>query len=1101
MKKKLLTLLMALVAIVACAFDQGDFNYSVNSDGTATLNGFKSGATFSSTILTIPGYVWDATAQKRYQVKKIAWGAFNPNIKISFATQLRAITRVTINYGVEELDASVFYNCTSLRLADLPSSIRKMGAYVFGDCPITNINCAVEIMPTFVDNLTFSSMGTVSGTRYFTCATPDGMTAANAVSHITGNFTVQWSHTAADFTGWTMGKNTDGNLFDVYYNVVEPGDPAHSNVYGKVKLLGANKRASTTNFTLAFSYDQSINKDAIYYYVTEIDKSMRYRCSDVQVLDMSQTSKVEKIGDYAFYGSTALTKVITKAKSIGNYAFRNCTNLTTLTLGEGVQMIGTQCFAHTGLKYELNMPESLYQIGGTAFYGCNSLPSVFINRTGSTTYGNQLFSSSQSTKLYVPLSEMYRVAQATSGWLNNTSGTRKLLPYIKPTTRWSAIAVPVSDNILLPTSGEFYAASGYNNSVQSLDTERLTNSKGVSGNVGLLFKGTVGTVYRFRDKSELSNPGSYTAVTPQNNYLKAVTGLYQNINSSTGTSGPWRYSFDGTTEKFNKLTSTTTLYSGTAYLELSASNGATSAVSTVSILMNEVYDLYVGGTRVTGINCGDLSVIGNVTGTVNYNPVTKTLTLRNATIKHGKTGANTYIGIHSMIDGLIIDVQGTNKLLLEPGGPDRWAKQSIALEGMTTITGTGTLECQNDSSSCIQIVTTEDGFLNVEGGVQLKLNSGFAAISNYRYAGDQGPYNCMTVSGGDTKVTMNGQKYTTNNVSPVLNDGLTITQPAGAYFTNSGYVATSYWEDNTLHVNLVKGQDVVIKAAEYDLYVGGTRVTGINCGDLSVIGNVTGTVNYNPVTKTLTLRNATIKHGKTGANTYIGIHSMIDGLIIDVQGTNKLLLEPGGPDRWAKQSIALEGMTTITGTGTLECQNDSSSCIQIVTTEDGFLNVEGGVQLKLNSGFAAISNYRYAGDQGPYNCMTVSGGDTKVTMNGQKYTTNNVSPVLNDGLTITQPAGAYFTNSGYVATSYWEGNTLHVNLVKDQDVVISKPAGLRGDINGDGAVDALDVNLLVNVVLGKAQASQCPGNADVNDDGTVDVNDVNIVINIMLGKQ
>ena len=68
-------------------------------------------------------------------------------------------------------------------------------------------------------------------------------------------------------------------------------------------------------------------------------------------------------------------------------------------------------------------------------------------------------------------------------------------------------------------------------------------------------------------------------------------------------------------------------------------------------------------------------------------------------------------------------------------------------------------------------------------------------------------------------------------------------------------------------------------------------------------------------------------------------------------------------------------------------------------------------------------------------------------------------------------------------------------------MVISKPAGLRGDINGDGAVDALDVNLLINVVLGKAQASQCPGNADVNDDGTVDVNDVNIVINIMLGKQ
>ncbi len=463
MKKSVLTFLFALVAIASGAFEQGDFTYSVASDGTAVLNGFKTGATFSSTTLTIPGYVWDASAQKRYQVKKVAWSAFNPAIKTDFATQLKAITRVTINYGVEELDAAVFYNCTSLRSADLPSSIKRMGAYVFGACPITNVNLAAETMPTFVDNLTFTDMGTVSGTRYLTCATPDGRSAANAVSHVTNYFTVQWSHTAADFTGHVMGSSSNGNLFDVYYNVVEPGDPA-SNAYGKVKLLGANKRASTTNFTLTFGYNQSVNKDAIYYYVTEIDKSMRYRCSDVQGLDMSQTSKVEKIGDNAFYGSTALTSVVTKAQAIGNYAFYNCSNLTTLTLGDGVQTLGAYSFANTGLNKEVNVPGSVTQIGQYAFNGCTNLPSVFINRDNITTYGSQLFGSSQKTKLYVPLSQMYRVAQATSGWLNNASGTRKLLPYIKPATRWSAIAVPVSDNILLPTSGEFYAASGYDTS-------------------------------------------------------------------------------------------------------------------------------------------------------------------------------------------------------------------------------------------------------------------------------------------------------------------------------------------------------------------------------------------------------------------------------------------------------------------------------------------------------------------------------------------------------------------------------------------------------------------------------------------------------------
>ena len=511
MKKRVLTFLFALVAIASGAFEQGDFTYSVASDGTAVLNGFKTGATFSSTTLTIPGYVWDASAQKRYQVKKVAWGAFNPAVRTTFASQLKAITRVTINYGVEELDASVFYNCTSLRLVDLPSSIKMMGAYVFGACPITNVNLAAETMPTFVDNLTFTSMGTVSGTRYLTCATPDGRTAANAVSHVTSNFTIQWNHTAADFANHTMGSSSNSNLFDVYYNVIEPGDPA-SNAYGKVKLLGASKRASATNLTLTFAYNQSVNKDAIYYYVTEIDKSMRYRCGDVQVLDMSQTSKVEKIGDFAFYGSTALTTVVTKALAIGNYAFYNCSNLTSLTLDDGVQTLDAYCFAGTGLNKELNVPESVTQIGQYAFNGCNNLPSVFINRDNTTTYGSQIFSSSQKTKLYVPLSQMYRVAQATSGWLINVSGTRKLLPYIKPATRWSAISVPVSDNILLPASGEFYAASGYDNTMQSLYTEKQDNSKGITGYTGLLFKGTVGTVYRFRDKSELSNPSGYTAI-------------------------------------------------------------------------------------------------------------------------------------------------------------------------------------------------------------------------------------------------------------------------------------------------------------------------------------------------------------------------------------------------------------------------------------------------------------------------------------------------------------------------------------------------------------------------------------------------------------
>ncbi|MBO5540698.1 MAG: discoidin domain-containing protein [Muribaculaceae bacterium] len=58
---------------------------------------------------------------------------------------------------------------------------------------------------------------------------------------------------------------------------------------------------------------------------------------------------------------------------------------------------------------------------------------------------------------------------------------------------------------------------------------------------------------------------------------------------------------------------------------------------------------------------------------------------------------------------------------------------------------------------------------------------------------------------------------------------------------------------------------------------------------------------------------------------------------------------------------------------------------------------------------------------------------------------------------------------------------------------------LNGDINGDNIVDVADVNLLIEIMLGRDSASNYTG-ADIDNNGTVDVADVNAVINIMLGK-
>ena len=45
-----------------------------------------------------------------------------------------------------------------------------------------------------------------------------------------------------------------------------------------------------------------------------------------------------------------------------------------------------------------------------------------------------------------------------------------------------------------------------------------------------------------------------------------------------------------------------------------------------------------------------------------------------------------------------------------------------------------------------------------------------------------------------------------------------------------------------------------------------------------------------------------------------------------------------------------------------------------------------------------------------------------------------------------------------------------------------------------------DLNIIVNIMLGKEDANSYPGNADIDGKEGMDVGDVNTIINIMLGK-
>ena len=94
-----------------------------------------------------------------------------------------------------------------------------------------------------------------------------------------------------------------------------------------------------------------------------------------------------------------------------------------------------------------------------------------------------------------------------------------------------------------------------------------------------------------------------------------------------------------------------------------------------------------------------------------------------------------------------------------------------------------------------------------------------------------------------------------------------------------------------------------------------------------------------------------------------------------------------------------------------------------------------------------------------------------------------------------RPTSTYNSGSGYcyLKTNISGPSEYYLDLFPPVPVK-------KGDVNGDGEVDVTDINILLNIILGKDSASNYGGRADVDGNGDVDVSDANQMTNIMLGK-
>lgn len=376
--------------------------------------------------------------------------------------------------------------------------------------------------------------------------------------------------------------------------------------------------------------------------------------------------------------------------------------------------------------------------------------------------------------------------------------------------------------------------------------------------------------------------------------------------------------------------------------------------------IKSVYDLSIGGEKVSADNAASITGPWLKGGSVSYEVASNSLVLTNTEI------VSSSAGIVSSIENLKIRVNG--KCSINSSG------SAIQSAGSLNILGAGDLNLTSASGSGVAL-TENTSRLTVRGG---KVN----ASGVYGVSGVADGLTYLTVTGSETEVTARGSSGSVVNIDALDLDGLVISTPEGAKFdaANRGIVKDG---------EIVTSKVVIGKKTTYDLWICGVRVTAENASSITGSWYGGGSVSYSAASNLLTLNNATIQ---LSDETTIGLDSRIDGLKIYVSGTCSVVSKA--------PAISVSGSVTIIGGGVLNLE--SEWCGLSLTAKDSRFNVaKATVNVKGKWGIVGGKAYNAY--------LELSDAAGELSAEGAEGSIVDIGGLaLADGCAITIPDGAVF---------------------------------------------------------------------------------------------
>ncbi|MGI6496892.1 MAG: leucine-rich repeat protein [Kiritimatiellia bacterium] len=268
---------------------------------------------------------------------------------------------MTIGDSVTTIGYGAFYNCTSLTSVTIPDSVTTIGSSAF-------FNCTSLTSVTIPDSVT-----TIDDQAFYNCTSLASVTIPDGVTTIGyGAF-----YNCTSLTSVTIPDNVtaiDDRAFENCTSLasVMIGDSVTtiggSTLFGCTSLANVMIGRSVTNIVNnMFEYITSMTN------ITVVAANLNYSSIDGVLFNKEHTTLI-----FCPRGKTGAYTIPDSVTNIGSSAFHLCTKLTSVTIPDSVTNIIDHAFWCCSSLVSVTIPDSVTNIGKYAFIGCTSLSSLTI---------------------------------------------------------------------------------------------------------------------------------------------------------------------------------------------------------------------------------------------------------------------------------------------------------------------------------------------------------------------------------------------------------------------------------------------------------------------------------------------------------------------------------------------------------------------------------------------------------------------------------------------------------------------------------------------------------------------------------------------------